>query len=135
MRIFLDTNIILNAFLNRDDDISSQVIAYLLAREYEVYINNISIINIDYHLKKEFSKEYRKQTVQFLIDTFELLQNKKHIFQSALDSDFSDFEDAIQYFSSKDVNANLIMSDDKKGFKDSTITVFKAKEFFNTYVK
>jgi len=135
MIIFLDTNILLNSFLNRDDDISSRVIAFLLEKEYEIYINSISIINVDYHLKKSFSIKRRKKTIEFLIGHFDLLQSDKEVFQNALDSDFSDFEDGVQYFSSKNVDTEIIITDDKKGFKNSEIPVFKANDFFEKFVK
>ncbi|RUM66859.1 MAG: hypothetical protein DSZ06_02490 [Sulfurospirillum sp.] len=135
MVIFLDTNIMLNSFLTRDDDTSSQVIAFLLEKEYEIYINAISIINIDYHLKKEFSRHQRKKTIQFLLDYFHIVQSDKNVFQKALDSDFTDFEDSVQYFSSKNIEAELIITDDKKGFKNSEIPVFKAKDFFKRFIK
>ncbi len=135
MKIFLDTNIMLNSFLNRDDTVSSQVIAFLLAKEYELYINAISIIHIDYHLKKEFLNIERKKAIQFLIDHFYIVQSDKNIFQSALDSNFSDFEDSVQYFSSININAELIITDDKKGFKNSKTPVLKAKDFFIKFVK
>ncbi len=135
MIIFLDTNILLNSFLNRDDDISSRVIAFLLEKEYKIYINSISIINVDYHLKKSFSVEKRKKTIEFLIEHFDLLQSDKEVFKNALNSDFSDFEDGVQYFSSKNANTDIIITDDKKGFKNSEIPVFKANDFFENFVK
>ncbi len=135
MIIFLDTNILLNSFLNRDDNISSKVIAFLLEKEYKIYINAISIINVDYILKKDFSSKKRKKAIQFLIDYFYIVQINKNIFQNALDSDFFDFEDSVQYFSSKNINAEIIITDDKKGFQTSKIPVFTAKDFFEKFVK
>lgn len=134
MRIFIDTNILLNAFLDRDDSVSSEIIAYLLEKKYEIYLNAISIINIDYILKKEFERERRKEIVQFLIDHFYLVSTDKKVFQHALDSNFIDFEDSVQYFSSKSISADLILSDDKKGFEDSEIPIFKAKDFYKKYI-
>ena len=134
MRIFIDTNILLNAFLDRDDSVSSQIIAHLLEKKYEIYLNAISIINIDYILKKEFKRERRKEIVQFLIDHFYLVSTDRKVFQYALDSNFIDFEDSVQYFSSKSISADLILSDDKKGFEDSVIPIFKAKDFYKKYI-
>ncbi len=134
MKIFIDTNILLNSFLNRDDTISSQIIAYLLENNYKIYINTISIINIDYILKKEIEREQRREIVQFLIDHFYIVSADKKIFQYALDSDFIDFEDGVQYFSSESILADLILSDDKKGFRDSKIDIYNAKDFYKEYL-
>ncbi|MEA3455672.1 MAG: PIN domain-containing protein [Campylobacterota bacterium] len=134
MKIFIDTNILLNAFLNRDDEISNKIIAYLFEKEYKIYLNGLSIINVDYILKKELQKEKRKEIIQFLIDHFHLVSNNKEIFQKAIDSNFIDFEDGVQYFSSESISADFIISDDKRGFKDSNIPVWKAKDFYKKYL-
>ena len=134
MKIFIDTNILLNAFLNRDDEVSNKIIAYLFEKEYKIYLNGISIINVDYVLKKELQREKRREIIQFLIDHFHLVSNNKEIFQNALDSTFIDFEDGIQYFSSKSISADLIISDDKKGFKESKIPIWNAIDFYNKYL-
>ena len=129
MKIFIDTNILLNAFLNRDDEISNKIIAYLFEKEHKIYLNGISIINVDYVLKKELQREKRREIVQFLIDHFHLVPNNREIFQNAFNSHFIDFEDAVQYFSSKSISADFIISDDKKGFMESTIPVWSARDF------
>ncbi len=134
MKIFIDTNILLNAFLNRDDEISNRIIAYLFEKEYKIYLNGISIINVDYVLKKELQREKRREIIQFLIDHFHLVSNNKEIFQNALDSNFIDFEDSVQYFSSKSISADFIISDDRKGFEESKIPVWRAKDFYKKYL-
>ena len=134
MKIFIDTNILLNAFLNRDDEISNKIIAYLFEKEYKIYLNGISIINVDYILKKELQREKRREIIQFLIDHFHLVSNNKKIFQNALDSNFIDFEDSVQYFSGKSISADFIISDDRKGFEESKIPVWRAKDFYKKYL-
>ncbi len=134
MKVFIDTNILLNAFLNRDDEISNRIIAYLFEKEYKIYLNGISIISVDYVLKKELQREKRREIIQFLIEHFHLVSNNKEIFQNALDSHFIDFEDSVQYFSSKSISADFIISDDKRGFEESKIPVWRAKDFYKKYL-
>ena len=135
MRVFVDTNILLNAFLNRDDALSNRVVAHLLESENLLYLNTITILNINYILRKELQRSRVKEIIQFLIDHFILLDSNRETIQNALDSSFSDFEDAVQYFSCKEIPVDMILTDDKNGFQGAQIDVVNAQDYFKQYIK
>lgn len=54
------------------------------------------------------------------------------IIDLALQSDFIDFEDAVQYFAAKSVNADFIITRNIKDYKNSAIPVLTAEQFLNT---
>ena len=51
------------------------------------------------------------------------------VVRGALDSDFTDFEDALQHFSAKTVDADCIVTRNKKDFRASDIPVYELEEF------
>ena len=48
LKVYVDTNIFLDAILNRDENISKEVLFFLEEKNFEIILNNISIINIHY---------------------------------------------------------------------------------------
>jgi len=54
-RVYIDTNVFLDSYLKRDNGFANRVFSFLENREIEIYLNDISIINIAYILKKECS--------------------------------------------------------------------------------
>jgi predicted nucleic acid-binding protein len=56
------------------------------------------------------------------------------IIEDANHSKFKDFEDGVQYFSAREIDADLIISNNKKDFKMSDINVLTPKEFCLVYV-
>ena len=59
----------------------------------------------------------------------EVLPTTDKIIDLALASDFNDFEDAIQFYTALESNLHVIITRNKKDFKNNLIPVFSAKEF------
>ena len=56
------------------------------------------------------------------------------VMQKVLQSDFSDLEDALQYYSAVDSNIKVIVSKNKKDFTTAKgIAVFHPQEFVESY--
>ncbi len=134
LKIYIDTNIFLDSILNRDNGISKEILYFLQEKGFEIILNDISIINIHYFAKKGLQSKELKQYINILLDNFTIISADKFIIQQAINSDFNDFEDAVQYFCAKNINADLIITNDKKGFKNSTIDTITSKDFFNRYI-
>ena len=57
------------------------------------------------------------------------------IIEFALSQERRDFEDAVQYFSSKTIDADIILTRDRKGFKDYDIPHLSPSDFLDSYLK
>jgi len=53
------------------------------------------------------------------------------IIDLALNSDFSDFEDAIQYYSALENNIDVLITRNLKDYKKAQISVLTAHDFLN----
>ena len=136
LRIYVDTNIFLNAILNRDNNISKDVLCFLKDKNFDIILNNISIINIHYFASKDkdLTKDMVKEQINIFLEEYIICSADTKILQTALNSNFDDFEDGVQYFCARDIGADLIITNDKKGFLNSEIDVITSKDFYYEYV-
>ncbi|MFK5975159.1 MAG: PIN domain-containing protein [Sulfurovum sp.] len=135
LKIYIDTNIFLNAILNRDNNISKKVLSFLEDRGFDIILNDISIINIHYYVQKDYNFDIAKQHIQVILDEYTIISATDRLLSLALNSNFKDFEDAVQYFCAKEYQSDLIITNDKKGFKNSEIETISANDFYFQYVE
>ena len=56
------------------------------------------------------------------------------IIETALSQERRDFEDAVQYFSSKTIDADIILTRDRKGFNDFNIPRQSPSDFLDSFL-
>lgn len=134
LKAYIDTNIFINAILNRDNSLSQNVLVFLDESDVNLYLNDVSILNIHYIIKKHLDKNVIKDELKSIIEEYHLVSIDRDIIEDALNSDFKDFEDGVQYFCAKRSGAELIITDNTADFKNSDIRVMTAKEFSQTYM-
>ncbi len=134
IKIYIDTNVYINSILNRDDGLSQDVLIFLKNSGVDLFINDISIINIHYIIRKYIQKDLLKQELKTINNEHILVSVDSKIIDNALDSNFKDFEDAVQYFCAKKIDADVILTDNIKDFKNSGIKVMSVQEFFNKFI-
>ncbi len=135
LKIYIDTNVFLDSVLNRDNGVSREILYFLQDKGFEIVLNDISIINIHYFAKKGLQPKELNQYINIILDNFTIVCADKFFLKQAINSDFNDFEDAVQYFCAKSIDADLIITNDKKGFKKSTINIITSKDFYDKYIK
>ena len=135
LKVYIDTNVYLNAIEGRDKEVSRNVLAFLAEKDVQLYLNDLSIINIHYIAKKKRTREEITQILKIILRKQEIVSIDKYIIENALDSEFKDFEDGVQYFCARRVNADLIITSNKKDFAYSEIEVLTPLEFYGEYMK
>jgi len=132
MIIFLDTNILLDLFLERDQGEAKQMIdSALYNNSASMYISDISIINTYYILNKYASKANALSAVKLLLKYCYFAEISLKIINQAASSDFSDFEDAVQYYCAMSINSKYIITNNKKDFTKSEIPIVNASEWLD----
>ena len=96
----------------------------------ELTISSLTFANTNYILTKlKTSKEAREILRKFKV-LVELLSLDDKITELALsDDNFPDFEDGLQYYSAIENQIDIIITRNKKDFKNSKIPILTAKEF------
>ena len=132
MRVFVDANIVVDLLCERYPWFPSVMRIFNMADrgQIELYCSTLSLGTASYLM------ETRKMSPQDIFDGIDLLCQMctptmvdASVVRQALDSGFTDFEDALQHFSAKTVDAECIVTRNKKDFSTSEIPVYKLDEF------
>jgi predicted nucleic-acid-binding protein len=65
------------------------------------YVNDLSIMNIHYLTRKSTNREKIANSLRTILEEQNIVSIDRDIIEDALDSDFKDFEDGVQYFCAK----------------------------------
>ena len=135
-RLYLDTNVILDYLQRRANAEFIQKIL-LLAHKNQVSLFT-SVLNFAtiYYIEKR-----RGHTTKKILERFRLINKvispvdqTTQSYKSALNSNFSDFEDALQYFAAIESECNFLITGNKKDFKHAEIPVLNSKEYINSNI-
>jgi len=132
-KLFVDTNIVLDLLQKREDFFEEAQELFTLAdrKKVKLFISSLTIANTHFLLSKHYnSYEARKILAKFKV-LVEVLVLDNKIIDLALVSDLKDFEDAIQFYTAIENNANIIITRNKKDFKKQNIPILTAKEYLN----
>jgi len=132
--LFLDTNIILDLLAYRMPFYTEAAKLFSLADKKKIKLSVSSLCLADAHYilsKQNPEKEVRKILRKFKVLVTVLPLDDK-ITNLALNSEFHDFEDAIQYFTAIENNQDLIITRNQSDFKNSEIPVMTAGEFIKS---
>jgi len=132
--LFLDTNIMLDLLGERNPFYTSAAKIATLAEQEKIKISvsPISFATVSYFLSKFESSEVAiKKLKKFKVISKTATINDM-IVDKALNSNFKDFEDALQYYCALECNADLIISRNPKDFKTSSLPVLSANEYLSS---
>jgi predicted nucleic acid-binding protein len=130
-RIFLDSDIILDALLKRPGFEIAAKNVLLNKDKYKIYTSAIAFLNIHYFLDK-FDRANKFKLLSELRSIITITEVGEQIIDLALNSGSPDFEDAVQYYAALSIKANAIVTRNIKDYKQSTIPVLTAEQFLKT---
>lgn len=131
MRILIDTNIVLDILLNRTPFVQNAVDLLKLCGEYvREYISASAITDIYYISYKMLrDKQKVKDIIKRLLSVIHIADVSEETIFAALDSDWNDFEDAVQNAVAASHNFDAIITRDPRDFKNSNLKVISPKDF------
>lgn len=131
-RLLIDTNIVIDLLSKREKfyDEAADLFSRADKKELVLTITSLTFANTNYILTKlKSAKEAREILRKFKV-LVELLNLDDKITELALsDESFPDFEDGLQYYSAIENQIDVIITRNKKDFKNSKIPVLSTKEF------
>jgi predicted nucleic acid-binding protein len=130
-RLLVDTNIVIDLLTKREGFYLEAQDLFTLSdeRRLKLLVSSLTFANTHYLLSRHKSKdETRKTLIKFKV-LVEVAPLDDKIIELAMASDFSDFEDAIQYYTALENEVDAIITRNLKEFKTSKLPVFTAKEF------
>ncbi|MFZ1229837.1 MAG: PIN domain-containing protein [Saprospiraceae bacterium] len=131
-RLLIDTNIVIDLLSKREKfyDEAADLFSRADKKELVLTITSLTFANTNYILTKlKSAKEAREILRKFKV-LVELLNLDDKVTELALSDDsFPDFEDGLQYYSAIENQIDVIITRNKKDFKNSKIPVLSTKEF------
>lgn len=130
-RIFLDTNVLLDVLLKREPFFlaAQEIWSETIKGALEAGISVLSIHNIFFILNKLGNKKKAYQAIEEISHSFCLVEVSEAITQQAIAMKWPDFEDAVQYLCAREFGAEVFITRDRKGFKESSLPILTSHQF------
>lgn len=131
MRILLDTDVSLDFVLARQPFFveAEEIFRQLAQNKFEVYIADITAINIYYFGRKEKGRADTLKELEKLLRLVKVCSANSIILQKAIDSPITDYEDAVQHECAVAENLDAIVTRNTKDYKNAVIKVYSPTEF------
>ncbi len=136
MKVFLDINVILDFLLKKApfDEDATEIFKLLYKKDIDGFVSAISYTQIGYFLQKFTGKTVTKGILRDLNRLLKTVTVDNRTIEEALDSDITDFEDAMQIASALSISGlHSVLTRDKKDFKSSQLLIQSPKEFLNAF--
>lgn len=132
MKVVFDTNIVLDVLLIREPyaQMSINLFDAVVSKEIEGYLCATTVTTIDYLVAKRQDKQRARELVRRLLELFSVTEVNQAVLASAVNSDFSDFEDAVLYQASCFAGVDSIVTRNGKDFKSALLPIFNPDELW-----
>lgn len=136
MKVFLDTNVIIDFYDSSRGHYMPTAVVFDLALKGKIQLSVCaqSFITAFYLLRKVYDKETLYASMKSLFKLCKVSAVDAHIIKMALSREGRDFEDTVQYFSSKTMDADIILTRDNKGFAEFDIRHMTVEQFLNEFL-
>ena len=132
MRVFLDTNVILDLIQRRVGyDDAALIMQKSENGEYSLYTSSLSMVNIAYILRKYYRGESLYHLLEELGDIIGVITVSSEAYHKALQSRALDFEYAIQLFSAIESDMDCIVTRNAQDFIFDKLPIYTPFDFLN----
>ena len=138
-KVFLDTNVLIDYLARRGQFFqpAAQIVQLGQDRQCELLVSALSFATASFIMEShhKLPNEVIVQKFAQFVKMCNVTPVDSLIIDEAIASRFSDFEDAMQYFSAMRENIDYIVTRNKKDFKAAQIPVFEPQEFIDYLLK
>lgn len=133
--VFLDTDVIIDFLVDREPFSTAAAKIFDLASsgELEVHTSALCIHNVHYFVRKMLGANKALKVIKDLLEIIEVESTGKQEIVAALESGFSDFEDAIQNFTAEREGIKTILTRNLKDFRKSNLHILTPSEFLKSH--
>jgi len=130
--LLIDTNIVIDLLAKRDPFYIDAALLFSMADKklLKLGVSSLTFANTNYLLLKVKTHDEAKAILRkFKLLTDVLPLDAKIVDLALNDTDFTDFEDALQYYTAIENNLDAIITRNLKDFKKSKIPVMTAEQY------
>ena len=134
-KLLVDTNIVLDLLAKRDLFLveAQELFTFSDKRMVELFVSSLTFANTYYILSQNLKIQDARKILRKFKVLVKVISMDDKIIDLSLESDFKDFEDAIQYFSAIENGIDMIITRNLKDFKTSKIPVLTAKDYVESF--
>ncbi len=131
MKLFIDTDVILDVLLERRDFLpqSRELLARAERNVISGYTSSLILANCYYILASGAESGVASRAVSKLRSILEVLPFTDREIGESLNSSFKDFEDGVQFFIALNHGLDMIITRNTTDFRESTLPVLSPAEF------
>jgi predicted nucleic acid-binding protein len=135
VRVFVDTDVILDLLLGREPFFSAAADLFLAIQEgrIEGCLSPLIFSNLFYILRQQMPASEAVSTLRKLKLLVRILPVDEQVLDLALASSFTDFEDAIQYYTALTNKASALVTRNKRDYREAKIPILDARECVELY--
>ena len=134
-KVFVDTDVVYDLLAKREPfyEFSARLFTKADRKEIKLYVSSLTFANLNYLLtRSKPEKEARR-----ILSRFKVLVNivsvDDKIIELALNSEFKDFEDAIQYYCAIENKIKSLITRNIKDYKVSKIPILTAEQYVKQF--
>ena len=132
--LFIDSDIVIDLLAQRKNYTEAAALMTIIAeKKAAAFTTPIVLANVDYIITKYSSKAKSRRAIKFLRKRLSVLPMDEKIVDTALESEFSDFEDALQYYAAEKNGIDFIVTRNKKDYAKGNLKVVTAQEYMDMY--
>jgi predicted nucleic acid-binding protein len=133
-KVFIDSDIILDLLAKREPNYiyAAKLFTLIDKQNIKGFTSPIVFANLHYLLRKNTSNSSALKSLRKLKTLINILPVDERVIEQSLSSDFTDFEDAIQYFTAINNGISIILTRNKADYKMSKIPVATAEEYLKS---
>ena len=137
MRVFLDTNVVIDFYARREDFFlpASVIIDLAHKKRIDIVVSSLTFVNAFFILRKTYHKEDLYLKLSKLAAICTITKIDEEIIKLCLQKKGADadFEDAVQCASAKTSDVDVIITRNPKHFRDFDINVQTPSEFLDNF--
>lgn len=137
-KVLADANVCLDLLLDRRPHVefSGRIFELAEQKEIELFISGLSFDTLFYIMRPELSAQKAVEKLRLLLKHVKVAPMGQKTVESALDAEWNDLEDALQYFSAVESGCDCIVTRNGDDFKSGyrTLKIFDPEEFVEVHL-
>ncbi len=133
-KVFVDTDVVLDLLAARIPHFHFSAVLFTFAemKKLELYTTPLILANTFYILRKQLGNDSAKNALRKLRILLHVIDSTESVIDKALNSDFSDFEDAIQYYTALEYQIPVILTRNIRDYKKAAVIVQTPESYLVT---
>lgn len=131
-KVLIDTDVLMDFFFDREPyaEYATELLNSCANKEIQGFTTPVIVSNVYYLLRKTAKHSMIVEKIKQLLTIIEIVKMDKNVVLSALNSEFKDFEDALQNFSAiENEQIKIILTRNLKDFKKSELAIMTPETY------